>query len=331
MPRVLVTPHMLQRQPGPYLDILEGAGLEVVYPPEGSNTLEESVIAEILAGDIDAMLAGTEPLNRHVLSQSKLKAVARQGVGYDSVDTQAATDLGIAVTITPGTLEASVAELTLGMLLALTRDLIKHDREVREGRWLRESGPRMAGKTFGIVGLGRIGRAVARRIQALEMKVLAYDPNLSAEQAAELEIQKVDRFEDLLPQVDVLSLHIPCTTETRNLVDTAALKLMKNDAILLNLGRGGIVDENALCDTLHQGRLFAAGLDVFEQEPLPLTSPLLNAPRLLLSSHMGGIDNESTRLASCLAAQCIADLFQGKWPEECLVNPLVQPTWQWKV
>ncbi len=265
MPRVLVTPHMLQRQPGPYLDILEGAGLEVVYPPEGSNTLEEPVIAEILAGDIDAMLAGTEPLNRHVLSQSKLKAVARQGVGYDSVDTQAATDMGIAVTITPGTLEASVAELTLGMLLALTRDLIKHDREVREGRWLRESGPRMAGKTFGIVGLGRIGRAVARRIQALEMQVLAYDPNLSMEQASELEIQKVDRFEDLLPQVDVLSLHIPCTTETRNLIDAAALKLMKNDAILLNLGRGGIVDEDALCDTLHEGRLFAAGLDVFEQ------------------------------------------------------------------
>jgi phosphoglycerate dehydrogenase-like enzyme len=329
MPRVLVTPHMLQRQPGPYLDILEGAGLEVVYPPEGSNTLEEPVIAEILAGDIDAMLAGTEPLNRHVLSQSKLKAVARQGVGYDSVDTQAATDMGIAVTITPGTLEASVAELTLGMLLALTRDLIKHDREVREGRWLRESGPRMAGKTFGIVGLGRIGRAVARRIQALEMQVLAYDPNLSMEQASELEIQKVDRFEDLLPQVDVLSLHIPCTTETRNLIDAAALKLMKNDAILLNLGRGGIVDEDALCDTLHEGRLFAAGLDVFEQEPLPLSSPLLNAPRLLLSSHMGGIDNESTRLASCLAARCSADLFQGKWPEECLVNPLVKPTWQW--
>jgi phosphoglycerate dehydrogenase-like enzyme len=161
------------------------------------------------------------------------------------------------------------------------------------------------------------------------MQVLAYDPNLSMEQASELEIQKVDRFEDLLPQVDVLSLHIPCTTETRNLIDAAALKLMKNDAILLNLGRGGIVDEDALCDTLHEGRLFAAGLDVFEQEPLPLSSPLLNAPRLLLSSHMGGIDNESTRLASCLAARCIADLFQGKWPEECLVNPLVKPTWQW--
>ena len=329
MSKVLVTPHMLVRQPGPYLDILENAGLEVVYPNEGADTLEEEVIMDALSGDIHAMLAGTKPLNQRVLSKSNLKVVARQGVGFDSVDLETATQRGIAVTITPGTLEDSVAELTLGMLLALTRDILGHDREVREGNWLRKAGPRLAGKIFGIVGLGRIGRTVARRVQALEMKVIAFDPNLTTEQAKELNVEKMEHFDDFLRKLDVLSLHIPCTNQTRNLVDEHALKQMKKESILLNLGRGGIVDETALCEALHAGDLFAAGLDVFEQEPLPLSSPLLKAPHLLLSSHMGGIDAESTRLASCLAAQCIADLFQGKWPDHCLVNPEVKPQWEW--
>ena len=328
MPKVLVTPHMLQRQAGPYKDVLEAAGLEVVYPPVGANTLEETVIAELLTPDIVGMLASTEPMNRRVISASSLKIIARLGVGYDSVDIQAAIDHGTAVTITPGTLEASVAELTVGMLLCLTRDLIGKDAEVRRGDWQRAAGPRLAGKTFGLVGAGRIGRAVAQRIAAFDMKVQAYDPFADPGSLQDLGIEAVSEFSDLARNADVLSLHLPCTPDSKGMVSEEILRNMKPNSILINLGRGGLVDEQALAKVLGEGHLLGAALDVFEQEPLPLDSPLLNAPRLLLSSHMGGIDADSAVLASRLAAQCIVDIYQQRWPDECLVNPEVKSGWQ---
>lgn len=329
MSKILVTPHMLVRQTGPFRTVLEDAGLEVVFPPEGVNTLQPEVIKELLTRDIHGMLASTEPLSREILAGSGLTAIARLGVGYDSIDIPAATELGIAVTITPGVLEASVAEQTLAMLLAISRGIIERDREVREGNWTRAALPRLAGKTFGIVGLGRIGRAVVKRIQALEMKVIAFDPTLDDATAAELGVIRCTEVMELIEQADVVSLHCPCTPATRNLIDRDALKRMKPTAILLNLGRGGIVDEDALAQCLHDGHLLGAALDVFATEPLPLDSPLLQAPRLLLATHMGGIDEDSAVLGSRLAAKCLSDLFQGTWPEPCIVNPDVQPQWKW--
>src|SRR5262245_29953246 len=159
MPRVLITPTILRNVPGLYSDTLLQGGFEIVYPPEGSDTMRREVLLPLLAA-ADAILASTERLTRDVLAGTKLRAIARMGVGYDSVDIAAATDLNIAVTITPGTLEESVAEHTVAMLLGLTRALVQRDREVRTGRWTRVAMPRIAGRVFGIVGLGRIGRAV---------------------------------------------------------------------------------------------------------------------------------------------------------------------------
>src|SRR5262245_42247732 len=177
MPRVLVTPTVLRNIPGPYADVLRAGGFEIVYPPEGCDTMRHENLLPLLAG-ADAMLASVEKMTRDVLAGSKLRAVARAGVGYDSVDIAAATDLGIAVTITPGTLEESVAEHTVAMMLGVSRTLVQRDREVRAGKWTRKPMPRMAGKTFGIVGLGRIGRAVVPKVQGLGMRVIgigAYD------------------------------------------------------------------------------------------------------------------------------------------------------------
>lgn len=330
MPKVLVTPHMLQRAPGPYLDILTAAGLEVVYPPEGVDTLAPGVIGKILSSDkIEGMLASTENLNREVLSKSSLRVIARMGVGFDSVEIPAATDLNIAVTITPGTLEVSVAEQSIAMMLAISRGIISRDKDVRIGNWARAALPRLSGKTFAFYGLGRISRALVPRIRGLGMHVIAYDPYCDANYVAAEKIEVVTSTDELLRRADVLSLHTPCTAETANFINRDNLAKMKPQAILLNTGRGGLVDENALVEAMLGGKLLGAGLDVFQKEPLPLDSPLLSVPNILLATHMGGIDDESQVAASSLAAKCIADCYRGEWPEVCVVNKNVKSTWKW--
>jgi phosphoglycerate dehydrogenase-like enzyme len=327
MPRALVTPTILRNVPGNYSEVLVQGGFEVVYPPDGFDTFNKEDLLKVLDG-VDAMLASTEPLTRDVLSRTKLRAIARMGVGYDSIDIPAATDLGIAVTITPGTLEESVAEHTIAMLLGVTRGLVQRDREVRRGVWTRKPMPRMAGKTFGIVGLGRIGRAVVPRVQGLGMKVVAHDPFADQEFAARHNVTLLS-LSHLLETADVVSLHPPTTPETFNMINRQTLALMKPGAVLINTARGAVVDEEALCEALDRGHLLGAALDVFKIEPLPTASPLLKYDNVLVCTHMGGLDCESQIATSSLAARCIVDLFRGKWPDACVVNRQLRDGWKW--
>src|SRR5262245_30592839 len=306
MPRVLVTPTILRNVPGLYCDTLLQGGFEVVYPPDGCDTMQRECLLPLL-GAADAILASTERLSRDVLTRVKLRAIARMGVGYDSVDIAAATDLGIAVTITPGTLEESVAEHTVALLLGVTRGIVQRDREVRIGRWSRLPMPRMAGRTFGIVGLGRIGRAVVPKVQGLGMRVVAFDPFADRDVASRLGVTLMS-LSELLQTADVVSLHTTTTPETSNLINKQTLAQMKPGSVLINTGRGALVDEDALCDALDRGHLFGAALDVFKAEPLPTSSPLLKYENVLLCTHMGGLDTESTAAMANLAAQCIVDL-----------------------
>lgn len=327
MPRVLVTPPVLRNVPGPCHDALLAGGFEIIYPPDDCDTMQSQDLLPLLKG-ADAILASTERLSREVLAGSKLRVVARAGVGYDSVDVPAATDLGIAVTITPGTLEESVAEHTVALLLGVTRCLVQRDREVRAGKWARKPMPRIAGKTFGIVGLGRIGRAVVPKAQGLGMRVIAFDPFANAEAARRLGVTLVS-LNELLQTSDVVSLHTTTTAETNNLINRQTLALMKPSAVLINTGRGALVDEDALCEALDRGHLFGAALDVFKSEPLPLTSPLLKYDNVLLCTHMGGLDTESVAAMTTLAAQCIVDLYKGRWPEACVVNGTLKDRYRW--
>ncbi len=327
MPRALVTPTILRNIPGNYSEILCQGGFDVVYPPDGFDTYPRENLLKVLEG-VDAMLASTEPLTRDVLSQTRLRAIARMGVGYDSIEIPAATELGIVVTITPGTLEESVAEHTIAMLLGLTRAIVQRDREVRQGVWPRKPLPRMAGKTFGIVGLGRIGKAVVPRVQGLGMKVIAHDPFADREFAARHNITLV-ALDELLRAADVVSLHPPTTPETFNMINRETLALMKPTAVLVNTARGAVVDEDALCEALDRGHLFGAALDVFKTEPLPTTSPLLKYDNVLVCTHMGGLDCESQIATSSLAAMCIVDLYQGRWPDACVVNRQLREGWKW--
>jgi len=319
---------MLRNQPGPYADILTNGGFEIVYPPAGVNTLEPAVIQQLLTQDIDAILASTEPLTEQVLKQSTLRVVARMGVGYDSIDVGAATTAGIAVTITPGVLEESVAEHTIALLLGLTRGIVQRDREVRQGVWSRAAMPRLAGKTFGIAGLGRIGKAVAPRAMGLGMNVIAADPCLDEAFAAKSGVKYVS-FNELLAMSDVVSLHAAYHSETTHLINATTLAQMKPGAILVNTSRGGLIDEAALFDALQSGRLSGAALDVFQQEPPPVDHPLLTLPNVLTCTHMGGLDLQSEIDASSLAAHCIVDLHNGLRPDSCIVNHRLPADWQW--
>jgi D-3-phosphoglycerate dehydrogenase len=327
MPRVLCTPSILFHVDGPYKKILEGAGLEVVYPPENAKLMDPAVLVEHLQG-IDAVAASVEPYSAEVLSKSKLRAIARLGVGYDAVDVPAATARNIAVTTTPGTNEHSVAELMLALLLGVYRGFPGRDQEVRKGIWRRKSLPRLMGKTLGLVGLGRIGKAIVPRAHGLGLKVIAYDPYPDQKFAAANNVRYCT-FDELLTEADIVSLHLPWTKTNTDVINAAALAKMKPGSTLINTARGALVDEKALYDALSSGHLYAAGLDVFKEEPLPVDSPLLKLDNVLVAPHMGGLDVESELAMSNLAAQCLADLFQGRWPEGCVVNAEIRPNWKW--
>jgi len=188
--------------------------------------------------------------------------------------------------------------------------------------------PRMAGKTIGLVGLGRIGRAVVPKMQGLGMKVIGYDPYADKSWAASAGVTLMS-FEELLQSADVVSLHTTTTPDTTNMINAKTLALMRRDAILINTGRGALVDEDALCEALDRGHLFGVGLDVFKTEPLPLTSKLLKYDNVLCCTHMGGLDAESTVAMANLAAQCIVDLHSGNWPEACVVNRELRDRYRW--
>lgn len=327
MARILVTPTALRNSPGPYRDALTRAGLEVVDATVDEAKMTESALIGQLDG-IDGVLAGMDPFTPAVLDASKLRAIARMGVGYDAIDVPAATRLKIPVTITPGTNEHSVAEQTMALILGTYRGVASRDREVRGGVWKRKLLKRLAGRTLGLVGLGRIGKAVVPRALGMGLKVIAYDP-LPDRSFADKHGVALRSLDELLATADIVSLHLPCTKETTDLINAATLAKMKPGSVLINASRGGLIDEAALADALRSGHLFAAGLDVFKVEPLPLDSPLLSFDNVVVAPHMGGLDEESSEAMATLAAECLANLFRGKWPEGCVVNDELRPGWKW--
>tara|TARA_R110000850_G_scaffold100947_11_gene208950 strand:+ start:82800 stop:83759 length:960 start_codon:yes stop_codon:yes gene_type:complete len=314
---------------GPHFEILQAAGFEVdTVPTEVDLRKEPHRVVEQVQG-YDAVLAGAEIYSREVLEQlSDLKVISRYGVGFDAVDLAAADAQNIVVTITPGVNHHSVAEQAFALLMGIARMTRTQDRAVRSGEWERELTPRVWGSTIGIVGLGRIGQAVATRAIGMGMHVLAYDPFPNEEFAKTHQI-KLLSLEELLKQSDYVTLHLPVTPETIDIINRDTLAIMKPGSVLINTARGGLVDENALVEALESGHLRGAGLDVFKKEPLPVESPLIKLENVLLSCHTGGLDQESHRDAYAMAAQNIVKLHQGEWPVECVMNMKETTGWKW--
>jgi D-3-phosphoglycerate dehydrogenase len=257
----------------------------------------------------------------------RLRVVGRHGVGLDTVDLDAATRLGIAVVHAPGSNSQAVAEHTLMLMLACVKRTVEIDRMTRKGDWRARhevGNTELAGKTLGIVGVGNIGRRVARFAGAIGMRVLGYDRYVPAEEVHRRGAEPVGSLEELLPQVDVLTCHTPLTPETRHMIDERALARLRPGAIFVNTSRGPVHSEPAVFEALVTGRLAAAGLDVFEREPSPVDNPLFNLDNVVCSTHVAGVTREANRQASLQVTAEMLRVLRGERPE-VLANPEVWP------
>ncbi|MFI5346414.1 MAG: NAD(P)-dependent oxidoreductase [Elusimicrobiota bacterium] len=284
---------------------LAAAGYSVVENPFKRKLTEDEVSGLLAEHRPVGMIAGVEPLTGRVIegAAAHLKAISRCGVGLDSVDLSAAARLGIPVLSTPEAPSPAVAELTIALALAVLRRVAEADRAVRAGQWKALPGRLLGARKVGIVGLGRIGSKVAALAAAFGAEVYGCDRD---DVPVPVGVKRVS-FEQLLPLVDVLTLHVPIAPETRHLLDARRLALLPRGAIVINASRGGLVDEEALADALRSGALGGAGLDVFEAEPYK--GPLKDMPQVVLTAHMGSAAEECrTRMEREAADNLVAAL-----------------------
>ena len=299
-------------------EVMRNAGCEIIFPPK-FGPLKAEELTNALAG-MDAVLASLDEYSAPVLAAptlARLKIIARWGVGYDSVDVAAATRSGIVVTYTPGLLDEAVADYDrLVLLLSLARRVHEIHVAMQRGEWKNCWGDDIGGKTLGIVGLGRIGKAVVRRAAGFNMRVLAH----TAHPPSETENNGVEfvSLERLLAESDFVSLHAALTASTRGMIGETQLRQMKRSAYVINTGRGALMDEAALVRALREGWIAGAALDVFTTEPLPAESLLRSAPNLLLSPHQSSYARGTGERVSLTAAQSIVDLMNGQRPKNVL-------------
>lgn len=268
---------------------LHDAGISLEMNPHGRR-LSEDEVAELVATDVIAILAGLEPLTDRVLSNAKsLRVIARCGTGLDSVDLQAASRLGIDVFNTPDAPTQAVAELTIAHMLNSLRHISTTDSNMRSGKWTPTMGSLLATKTVGLIGVGRIGSAVAKLAQAFGARVIGFDPVVSSHNSVELL-----SLDEVLNQADIVSLHIPINDQTHHILNASTISRMKPGSIVVNVSRGGLIDESALHEALKSQHLSGAALDCFEDEPY--SGPLLQMPGVYVTAHMGSYARETRDL-----------------------------------
>jgi D-3-phosphoglycerate dehydrogenase / 2-oxoglutarate reductase len=302
MPRILIS----DKLEASGIDLLKASGLDIDNRPG----LKDAPLLEALqAADGMIVRSGTKVTAALLDNPGKLRAIVRAGVGVDNIDVAAATRKGIVVMNTPGGNTISTAEQTITLMMALARHTAAADASVRQGKWERTKfvGTQLAGKTLGVVGLGRIGREVARRAAGLDMKVIGFDPFFSPDFAGKLGIETASDLASLLPKIDFLTVHTPLSPETTNLIGAAQIARMKKGARILNCARGGIINEDALAEALKSGHLAGAALDVFVQEPPPADHPLLKLPNVVVTPHLGASTTEALESVALEAAQLLVD------------------------
>jgi len=282
-----------------------------------------------LAERAEVLLVSSAPITREFMSAlPRLKGVVRSGIGVDTVDVDAATDLGVMVANVRNFCLDEVSEHALALMLAVTRKIVYADRMIRRGGWVagvQESllpMRRLSGRTLGLVGFGQIARRMALRAKAFGLEVLASDPYVSPETAGALGVQLLPLAE-LLPKSDFISLHVPLTPETHHLINDNAFALMKPGAILINVARGPVVDETALERALAEGRLAGAGLDVLEEEPIKIPHPLLRFENVVMTCHYASCSLEAYAEMRRVMSEQAAQILRGEFPKY-LVNPQVK-------
>ncbi|MFB0563727.1 MAG: hydroxyacid dehydrogenase [Candidatus Lokiarchaeia archaeon] len=295
------------------INMMEDAGLDLVVNFEISR---EELKAQIPEFDAIIVRSRTK-VTREIIEAGKgLVLIARSGVGLDNIDLEAAEERGIRVVNSPEASSVSVAELTLGAMISLMRNIHTADRSMKEGKWLKKEleGRELRGKTLGIIGLGRIGQEVARRAVVFQMRILSYDilEEISPE-AERLGVEFVgtsrEALEKLLRESDVITLHVPYQPETAHMIGAKEISLMKDGAYILNVARGGILDEKALYEALKSEKIAGAALDCYEQEP-PNNLPLADLPNVLCTPHIGSATQEALIANSTIIAEKVIDFFK---------------------
>ncbi len=277
--------------------------------------LSEKELVDVISTFSALVVRSQTKVTADVLNAAaKLRVVGRAGVGVDNVDVETATRRGVIVLNAPGGNTVSTAEHAFSLLLSAARKIPQADANVRSKNWDKKNfeGVELYNKTLGVIGMGRIGSELSRRAIAFGMRVIAYDPYLSATRARSLQVELVDELDDLLASADFISLHTPLTAETRHILDAGRLQKTNRGVRIINCARGGLIDETALVEALQDGHVAAAALDVFEVEPLPTDSPLRGAPNLVLTPHLGGSTAEAQESVGIEIAQSIrAALLEG--------------------
>jgi D-3-phosphoglycerate dehydrogenase len=305
--RLLVTPTSYGKNDSRLKSELEAQVGEVIYNPTGK-PLTSAEVAKLLPG-IDGYIAGLDGIDANAIKTAdRLKVIARYGVGVDNVDLPAAREKGIVITNTPGANSVSVAELALGLMLALARQIPEAVEAVHQGKWPRSAGLSLEGKTIGILGLGAIGKQLARRLAGFDCRVLAFDPCVDAAFARDNHVELVT-MDAAIEQSDFISLHLPLSAETRCLVNDDFLNKMKKGSFLVNTSRGEVIDEDALLRALQTGHLKGVALDAFTVEPPDPKNPLLALPQVIATPHLGAQTDGATSNMGWLAMKdCLAVL-----------------------
>ena len=292
------------------IEILKNAGLEVVYEeyPDQEKLKE-------LVRDVSAIIVRSKPkVTKEIIDAApNLKVIARAGVGLDNIDVEYAKSKGIEIVNAPAASSRSVAELAIALIFNVARKIAFADRKMRDGVWAKKQcmGFELEGKTLGVIGFGRIGYSVAKMASAIGMKILIYDVNKDYERAREVGGKFVE-LEELLKNSDVVTIHVPLLESTYHLINEERLKLMKPTAVLINTSRGAVVDTNALVKALQEGWIAGAGLDVFEEEPLPKDHPLTKLDNVVLTPHIGASTVEAQERAGIEVAEKVVKVLKGE-------------------
>ena len=312
MKRILLTTTSFQDTPGEHHQMLEQEGFDIVRE---RGPLPESRMLELVAkGDFDGWLIGDDAITRAVIQKSlpRLRVISKYGIGLDKVDVKSATEFKLPVTFCPGVNHTTVAEHVFGLMLAIYRDIVPQCNYVKSGNWKRLTGHELFGKTIGVIGLGRIGKEVSSRARAFGMNVIGFDIYWDDKFAQQYNVQRAGLIEDVLKASDIVTLHTNLTDETRHLMNSKRLAMMKKGSVLINTARGELVKTNDVAAALKSGQLLGYGADVLESEPPPKDHPLFACPNAVLTPHIGSRTYESVARQAKMAAQNLINVLNGQ-------------------
>jgi D-3-phosphoglycerate dehydrogenase / 2-oxoglutarate reductase len=313
--RILLTTTSYQDTPGKHHALLASSGYEVV---KARGPLPEAEMLKLVTsgGGFDALLHGDDIITRAVIQAAlpRLKCLSKYGIGLDSVDVKAATDLKVPVLFTPGVNHTTVAEHTFGLMIMLAKHLVPQVSSVKKGQWKRITGIELAGKTLGIIGLGRIGKEVAKRAKAFDMKVVAFDTYWDEPFANQYGVVRLQTADDVVRNCDILSLHMNLTEENREFINKCRIQTMRDKAIVLNCARGGLVNEHDVAEACKSGKLYGYGTDVLEEEPIKAPHPFQEVENIIVTPHIGSRTFESVERQALMATENLLRLLKGEKP-----------------